>query len=340
MKIIRRSVWALLLGPVFGAHADYSWELAGVFDHEEKDRARSQPTGEFDTDLWSLSATLYFNPVAEGSGPPALAAFFDPRTHLAVSAGDGKTSSAFSSGPNSLFTERAEEDISDYSLRGVYVFAESRWYAGGRYARQEGERGRSFSSISTRTGSGESSREDENYAVFAGKYFGTGATRLELTLEQSTTQREGSSTSCSFSGACFTTTFTDPESVLDTPRLGVMHVGRFRSATYALIGEYSETQAQDFTFEGVTYESDPVGAYFVGAELYPIPSIGVRVGYESTDQPGLDETTASIGASWFFRPNVGLDLTLSRDDTDIDNPFFEDDEPSPKRAVLRVIGRL
>lgn len=340
MKVVRRVCCALLLGRAFGANADYSWEFAGVFDHEEKDRARSQPTGEFDTDLWSLSAIHYFNPVAEGSGPPALAAFFDPRTHLAVSAGDGKTSSAFSQGPNSLFTERAEEDISDYSLRGVYVFAESKWYAGGRYARQEGEQRRSFSSISTATGSGESSSEDENYAVFAGKYFGTGATRLELTLEQSTTEGEGSSTSCSFSGACSTFSFTDAESVLDTPRLGVMHVGRFRSATYALVGEYSELRAQDVTIGDITYESDPVGAYFVGAQLYPIPSIGVRVGYESTDQPGLDETTASIGASWFFRPNVGLDLTLSRDDTDIDSPFFEDDEPSPKRAVLRVIGRL
>jgi hypothetical protein len=176
--------------------------------------------------------------------------------------------------------------------------------------------------------------------VFGGKYFGTGGTRLELTLEQSTTQSEGSSTSCSFSGACFTSSFTDPESVVDTPRLGVMHVGRFRSATYALVGEYSEARAQDVTVGGVTFDSDPVGAYFVGAELYPVPSIGVRLGYESIDDLGLDETTASIGASWFFRRNVGLDLTLSRNDTDIDSPFFDDDEPSTNRAVLRVIGRL
>jgi hypothetical protein len=68
MRTIQLFCGALLLGPAFGANADYSWELAGVFDHEEKDRARREPTGEFDTDLLFLSATHYFNPVAEGSG--------------------------------------------------------------------------------------------------------------------------------------------------------------------------------------------------------------------------------------------------------------------------------
>jgi hypothetical protein len=344
MRIV--SVVLCAVAPALAANAEYSWELAGRFGHTEQDRARRTPNSEFDSDLVSLSATHYFDPVPEGTGPLALAAFFDPRTHLSVTAGDEQISSQYSAGPNSLFSERAEEDVSDYSLRGLYLFAESKWYAGGRYARSEGERRRNFSSLSTRTGNGESSSEDENYALFAGKYFGTGATRLELTLEQATTQGEGSSTSCSFSGACFTSSFSSEESVVDTPRLGVMHVGRFRSATYALLGEYSETtlHSPDLSFNGVIFDPEPPLTYFVGAELYPVPTIGVRLGYENYDSPGgFDADTVSIGASWFVRRNVGLELTLSREDTDeyegVDFVSVED-SPNTNRAVLRVIGRL
>ena len=349
MRVIRHTLCAVAtLASASAAYADYSWELAGLFDHTEQDRdTRTLSSSGFDTDLVTLSATRYFDPVEEGSGPLALAAFFDPRTHLSVTAGDGRTSSEFFAGPNSLFHEQAQEDVTDYSLRGLYLFAESKWYAGGRYARQEGERRRSFSSINTATGNGQSSTEEENYAVFAGKYFGTGATRLELTLEQSTTQGEGSSTSCSFGGFCFTSSFNNDESVLDTPRLGVVHVGRVRSATYALLAEYSETRVHspDPLIGGITFDPDPPLTYFVGAELYPVPTIGVRVGYDNYDSPGFDEDTVSIGASWFVRRNVGLELTLSRQDTDLyeGTDLFiaqEPDRPNTNRAVLRVIGRL
>ena len=223
------------------AHADYSWELAGLFDHTERSADfRRRSTSEFDTDLMSLSATHYFDPVAEGSGPLALAAFFEPRTHLSVVAGEEDTTDRFWAGPNSLRVTQGKEEGSDYSLRGLYLFPESKWYAGGRYARHEGERRTSSSSL-TGTGSGASSSDVQDYALFAGKYFGKGVTRLELSLEQSTEESETSSTSCSFSGSCSTFTFSG-ETTGDTPKLAVMHVRRFRSATYALLGEYSEPQ--------------------------------------------------------------------------------------------------
>ena len=340
MRIISALLCALV--PV-AAHAEYSWELAGLFDHSEQNPDLYEtPSNEVDSDLVSVSATHYFTPVEEGSGPLALAAFLDPHTQLSVNAGDEQISNEFYAGPNSLFHEQAEEDISDYSLRGLYLLAESKWYAGGRYARREGERRRAFSSVSG-TGSGVSNRDVEDYAVFAGKYFGEGATRLELSLGRSSEEQETSSASCSYSGVCFTPTYHSSEETWDTRRLGVMHVRRFRSATYALLGEVSEQRFREGSLDGTPFpdfDLDPPRIYFVGAELYPVPTVGVRLGYETVDELGLEEETVSVGASWFFRRNVGLDLTLSRYQIDIEDPFIDDDQPSTDRAVLRVIGRL
>ena len=344
MGAIRRALCLLAtLSCESGAYADFSWELAGLFDHTEQDRDRHRARWtEVDSDRVSLSATHYFNPVVEGTGPLALAAFFDPRTHLSVTAGEARISDEFFAGPNSLFHQQAKEEVSDYSLRGLYLFAESKWYAGGRYARSEGERRRSFSSLSSGAGDGESSSDLEDYGVFAGKYFGMGATRLELSLEQSTTQNDVSTRQYCFDGRlCSTTSHTD-ESTIDTPRLAVMHVRRFRAATYALFGEISEERFRDGTSDGVPLQGGGVDSpriYFVGGELYPVPTIGVRLGYESVDSPDFefDEDTFSIGASWFVRRNVGLELTLSRHDTDI---AFSEDSPNTNRVALRVIGRL
>ncbi|HXS78865.1 MAG TPA: hypothetical protein VN818_01225 [Gammaproteobacteria bacterium] len=336
--MIRRVSWVLLLGCPFAAHADYEWELAGLFDHAERNAGSRRPTDEVDSDLLSLSATHYFNPVEEGSGPPALAAFFDPRTQLSIAAGEEHTTDRSFGGPNSFFNSEGKEEVSDYSLRGLYLFPESKWYAGGRYARHEGERRTSSSSINPANvmGSGMSSSDVQDYALFAGKYFGTGATRLELSLEQSTEETEISSTSCNVFGSCSTFSF-NGETTFDTPTLAVMHVRRLRSATYALLGEYSETQER---FEGQIFDLPAIQTYFVGAELYPVPTVGVRLGYESFKSPAFDEETVSIGASWFFRRNVGLDLTLSREDANDNNPFSDDDPRHTDRAALRVIGRL
>jgi hypothetical protein len=331
------------LAPTVAAHADYSWELAGVYDHTQRDADhRRLSTSEFDTDQVSLSATRYFEPVADSSGPLALAAFFDPRTELSVVAGDGNTADRSWAGPNSLRVTTGEEDVGDYSLRGFYLFRDSKWYAGGRYARHEGER--TFSSTAlTGTGFGESSEEVEDYALFGGKYFGKGATRLELSLEQSTLETEVSSTSCTFTGVCFGGSPNTSEETWDIPRLSVMHVRQIRSATYALLGDVSEQRFQEGTYDGTTFtggNGDPPRTYFVGAELYPVPTIGVRLGYEKLDSLGVDEDTVSMGASWFFKRNVGLELTLSRLATDINNPFSTDDPVDIDRAAIRVIGRL
>ena len=285
-----------------------------------------------------MSATHYLDPVEEGSGPLALAAFFDPRTQLSIAAGEEDTTSRSFGGPNSFNNAQGKEEISHYSLRGAYLFPKSKWYAGGRYARHDGERRFTSSSINPANvmGSGMISSDVQDYALLAGKYFGMGATRLELSFEQSTEESEISLTSCSFFGFCSTSSFSG-ETTWDTPKLAVMHVRKFRSATYALLGEYSETQER---FRGQIFDQDATRTYFVGAELYPVATIGVRLGYEAFESPAFDEDTVSIGASWFFRRNVGLDLTLWRERAEDNYPFSDDDPRYTDRAALRVIGRL
>jgi len=311
--MIRRVCSAVLLGLALPANADYSWELAGLFDNEERNGYNGVRFEDFESDLVSLSATHYFTPVEEGGGPLALAQFFDPRTHLSVAAEDQTT--------NRFSENQSEEQVTGYSVRGQYLFPESKWYAGGRYARDEGERRFSNFTLSG-TVMGETSSTVEDYGLFAGKYFGTGATRLELSLEQSTTQSENSSSLCPFNGGpCSPRGSFTSESTFDTSRLSIMHVRRLRSAAFALLGEYNETPR----------------TYFVGAELYPVPTIGVRLGYERLDAPLSEDSTVSIGASWFVSRNVGLELTLSHGDTDRASFFV--DLASTNRAALRVIGR-
>ena len=96
-------------------------------------------------------------------------------------------------------------------------------------------------------------------------------------------------------------------------------------------------------FDGISFPDvggESPRTYFVGAELYPVPTVGVRLGYEKLASLGVDENTVSIGASWVFKRNVGLELTLSRLATDISDPFSDDDPVDIDRAALRVIGRL
>jgi hypothetical protein len=118
------------LVPEIAAHADHFWELSGLFDHADRPEGdRGEQIGEFDSDLFSLSATHYFRPVEESSGPVALAAFLDPHTQLSFAAGEEQTTTKLIStrGP----AGQTDQEIMEYSLRGLYLFPESKWHAGG-----------------------------------------------------------------------------------------------------------------------------------------------------------------------------------------------------------------
>ena len=290
MRIILAVLSALV--PAVATHADYSWELGGNLGYADvsDDRGLGELFGaDVSSDLVSLSATHYLDAVEEGSVPLALAPFFDPSSELSVAVGEEQRSGRLFTSGNSGGTTHIDDEVSDYSLRGLYLFRESKWYAGGRLAHVDGELWSNRSSVNG-TNSGTASNDGRDYAVFAGKYFGTGATRLELSFTQSTEESESSSTSCTFSGFCSTFSYSS-EATSDVPKLALMHVRRARAVTYALLGEISEERFRDGTLDGTPlpdFDFDAPRTYFVGAELYPVPTVGVRLGYELVDTPGYD----------------------------------------------------
>mgnify|MGYP003580807371 CR=1 FL=1 len=334
MRTIIRAFCGLALGSASAAYADFSWELAGFVGQSERgDRSES--------DTAVLSAAYYLDDVADGDGPPALAAFLDPTTNLFAAVSEDEATIDFGNGPV------PETESSEYTIGGTYVFSRSKWYAGGRYSSGEFDEPQVPLSPPVPVAS---DSDNTRYALVAGKYLGT--TRLELSVERSKLETEQSFTFCPiFPITCFLTSVSS-ETRLDTERLDVKHVGRIRSATYAVFGGISSGDAHLDTHLTITplppgpiagglpdLDLYSVDTYAIGAELYPIPSVGVRLGYTRADRstftpgPGLpDEDTLGVGVSWFFRRNVGFEVTLTSVDTEL--------LPRGEGATLRVIGRL
>jgi hypothetical protein len=310
MKIIRRALCALAFGPAFTVYADFSWELAGALG--QADRSESDEVfgtlEEFESDMAAVSAAYYFDPVEDGTGPYALVAFFDPATRVSVAISENRETNRLSA-PGVLAD--VEREIDDYSVAGVYLFSQSRWYAGGRYGSVDFGQPE-LTQVPPPPPSPNtivSSIDGDRYGLLAGKYFGSGATRLELSLDRAKTETDTSITFCALRCVTFGA---NAEAITDTARLGVMHVRRFRSATYALLGEISEIEAKatgTVTTGGPPFvtELEPVDSYSVGAELYPIPAIGVRLGYVRTDLPLSEDEDVSVGASWFSATSVRSD---------------------------------
>jgi hypothetical protein len=233
-----------------------------------------------------------------------------------------------------------ERETTDYTIGGTYVFPQSKWYAGGRYSSPETDE----PLLLSRPGDVDETR----YGVVAGTYFGTGATRLELSLDKLRLESEQSSgTGPPIGNDPVAGLFSSvqAETTVDEPRLEVMHVGRLRSATYALIGRVARKDARlrasyTLALPGQpavltdTAELDLVSdIYSVGGEIYPVPAVGVRLRYTREDGPVVSEqNTVDVAAGWFFRRNVGVELTLSS----VDPEFV----PRTEAGALRVIGRF
>jgi hypothetical protein len=82
-----------------------------------------------------------------------------------------------------------------------------------------------------------------------------------------------------------------------------------------------------------TQELEPRRTYTVGAELFPTRKLGVRIGYTVFDGALTEDDAYDVGATWFFRRNVGVGLSLSRQE-------FDYGLASSDSAAFWVIGRL
>jgi hypothetical protein len=332
MRTIRRAFCALALGPA-AAYADFSWEIASFAGQAERTEAYDADVVNVQTDVASLSGTYYLDPVSDGSGPLALAAFLDPTTTVFVAVSNDEITTETG-------VQTFELETRSYTLGGIYVLPLSKWYAGGSYS--SGEPDESPPPPPPAVVSADV--DDTKYRLVAGKYFGNGATRLELSFERRRLETE------QMADPCMLLCSASVENTFDTDKIDVMHVRRFRSATYVLFGGISRTESRisgtltELITPGVgppftqTFDTEvnAFDAYAIGAEIYPVASVGVRLGYaRAAGETFPDEDTVDVGVSWFFRRNVGLELTLSRVDPD-EWEFFS----ATERAALRVIGRL
>lgn len=344
MRIGRRILCVLVVSPSFGAYGDFSWELSG--------RVGQAESGPYlDSESAGLSAAYHFDPVEDAGGPPALVTFLDPATNVSITASrDRLTLGGTSQSGTTVTAFEFESEVSDYSIGGNYLLPRSKWYAGARYSRGDVDE-------PLETGVSASSTDESAYGLVAGKYFAGGATRLQLSLERSKNETERPFSFCAIVVICVSGV-SSTEGTTDQARVDVMHVRRFRSATYALLGGISEvsgrleilptvltalpTQPVSGVVVGLTpvagarstgFDLGPVRAYSVGTEIYPLPQLGVRVGYTRFDGDTSQVDATEVGASWFFGRAIGLELSVAREEAD-------ELLPPTDRAALRLIGRF
>lgn len=305
----RRQIAAAVaaLCAAFAARAEeFSWQLSGSTRHFE--------TGDLDSDSWAVDATYYMKPIADSTGPYALASFLNPTTRVSATASRSDSQDVF-------------DDPTAYTLSGAYVLPGEKWYVGAEYAKSDVDDAPpvTFS-------------DPKGYGVQVGRYLGANTT-LELRLGRS--EQKSSLTCPPHVQFCMSLPL-EIEVTSDSVSLEVFHVRRLRSLTYALQGSVSERDAdvelrQPTTSFGFSSQVDgqPVRQYSVAAELFPTDRLGVRLGY-SRPESGFDVDGYDVAATWFFKPRVAVQFALAR------STF--DDAPSGLRhsdsAGVRFIGRL
>jgi hypothetical protein len=325
--------------------AEYAWELSGVRTETELDVL-------VDAETSLVSATRYFAPVDDSSGPLALAAFFDPATQISVAASREKSQS-HPLGPGSVDLPDFETEEDEYSISGRYLLPRSKWYVGGRYATQDVDVPRELQQVVT---------SSDGYGVLAGKYLGA-ATTLELRLERSEQSSEGPSFFCVVNAFCAVGGQVTTERETDDVRIDALHVRRFRNLTYALSGSVAETSAEvaihtsEFDFplpfpplgplvvapgQTVTIPARTTvlslpsrRQYSAGVELFPTAKLGVQLSYTRFDDDTAADDAYETGLTWFFRRDIAITLSYSRQSADADADFRHTEMGS-----ARVLGRF
>jgi Putative general bacterial porin len=285
---------------------EFSWQLSGA--------KRQVEAANFDSDSWAVDATFYMKPIEDTAGPYALASFLNPTTRVSATASRNDS-------PQDVF-----DDPTAYTLSGAYVLPGEKWYVGADYAKADGDDAPPVT-IS----------DPKGYGVHAGRYLGANTT-LELRLGRS---EQKSSLSCPIGLFCIGAPL-EIELTTDSVGLEVLHVRRFRSLTYSLQGSVSERDT-DFDIRPtnllgipvLTGGGQPVRQYSVAAELFPTDRLGVRVGYTRPDRD-FNVDGYDLAATWFFKPRIAVQFTLSHTSVDDAPPGLGRSES----AGVRFIGRL
>jgi hypothetical protein len=312
---------------------EYSWALSG----RASESAASDALSDVDTNGSALAATYYFDPVDDSQGPYSLAAFFDPASRISLAMSRTRQTTRVVGIVPAVSDFTTTND--DYTLGGQYWLSASKWYAGGAYTASDiGSPffvGRIFS------------RDDSTaYRVFAGKYLGP-RTSLELGLRRSVREFGQVVDLCPPPALCATggTLAIDSKTTTDDIGVSFIHVRRFRSLTYSLFGGVTETSGRNTTeispaptFPVIgTGNFRPYWSYSFGAEAFPTTKLGFRVGFGRTNYDGSHSDSYDVAATWFFKPNLAMQLSWSRSQA---NSAFTGFSPNNDTYSIRFIGRL
>ena len=290
----------------FAAQAEeFSWQLSGGMSRAE--------VADFSTDSWAVDGTYYVEPIDDSRGPYELASFLNPTTRVYAAASETQVESDFINEP------------AVYSLSGAFVLPGEKWYVGANYSTSI------FDDTPFATYS-----DSKGYGLSAGRYLGPNTT-LELGLGRSEA-RASLCTAVSSATGCFGPLI-DTETTTDSVDLEVLHVRRFRSLTYSLQGRVSELDSQSETRSSsppfLSENAYSRRVYSVATELFPTERLGVRIGYSQPDSD-VDIDSYDVGATWFFKPRVAVQFTLSRTNLDAAPGVTSHSE----NASIRFLGRL
>ena len=291
--------------PATAGAGEFSWDLFGA-------ELQSELGDLQDTDGQALAATYYFDPVDDSRGPYSLATFLDPVSRVSASVSHTRrTFHPINLGivlPPGAVLQDSTVTTDDYTIGGRYVLSGSKWYAGGDYTKSKDD------SVFD--------NDSKAYRVLAGRYLGP-KTSLELALNRSE----------------YDTDFA--KSMAEDVGLSFVHVQSLPSLTYSLFGGVVQTNAHvtfaPQLFAGSGFPRD--WAYSFGGEVFPTTKLGVRVGYTRFDG-GANDDSYDVAATWFFKRNVGIQISWSRvrNDSMFINPNLA--TPTNDTADIRFIGRF
>jgi hypothetical protein len=348
---------------------EFSWQVeGGVSD--------AQIGSSADGETASLSGTYFFRPVDDATGPYALAPFLERASHIGASYHEDKTTAVvpvFNSvqiplppSPPATIVTRA----SGRALSGRHVFGDAGWYVGARFVEADAAHPAPLQTSFDVFGD-----EMRSRSVSFGRYLGR-ATAIGLSLETAEASAQTSLSLPCTGLLCAilprVTIVSTVENEHENVSIAAQHVGTLGRMHYALSGTATTNRAETSRELTVTQPSlpppsivlvpPPAGGLFLppaggvavagldslrrsserqaryefNGELFPTQALGVRVGYARWDgEPALDDSY-ELGATWFFRRNVGAELVLTRTKADLPIATVLDLDT----VGIRFIGRL
>lgn len=355
---------ALALGlTALSAHgAEFSWQIGGEV-------GQSDVGTTSDSDTATLAATYYFRPVDDSNGPYALAAFLSRTSHLGARYGEDKMTTVVPVATIPLLTPPPDpwttivSRAADRALSGRHVWRNTGWYAGAALAEREMDQP---SAVATARTVGD---DLLHRSLELGKYLGP-ATTIQLSLDSARTKVSSElgfycAVGCSYSSiGQYTATL---ESEVEGIGVSALHVGRLGRMRYSLSGGITSSRAEatiEITQNAPLFPTTPtrpsgvglqpaggvaVSSLFaapssadrrerwaLGGELFPTPTIGVRLGYARSDGDAPRIESYELGATWFFLRGIGAGVALTRAKSGLSFVTADDVDA----VALRLVGRL